>query len=292
MGAFGQLTENDNKAQSLFGNINSASRELAEYKAQNAARLSDPMVQATIKATEDRINEMKSEYQNRKAMGDQMAQTLLNSNQGRYGYINDYVNARDAGRQQTAQTKTEEPAAVSDSIEYTPEQAAINKYISGYKSFNSVTSDTDLENILASLKIPVTQTNREYLHKRLNSKAANNLENEKARLGLKGTNLGIQGTVKSQEAADQKTAADLAKFKSLYNDISKVNENDPKAVAAWVKTNEETIKAKIPFLSIPIKWQTKEEQMKSLADFKALKEELKVQSGDSGGKNVAEEYGL
>jgi hypothetical protein len=203
MGAFGQLTENDNKAQTLFGNINAASKELADYKAQNAAKLSDPMVQATVKSTEARIADMQQEYQNRKALGDQMAKTLLNSNQGRYGYINDYVNARDIGRQQAMQPKAEEPAPVSDIIEYTPEQTGINKYVGGHKSFNPITSDTALENILASLKIPLTQTNREYLKQRLGQQIEDNYEAERKRLGLLGTGLDVK---EKEESSKEKNA--------------------------------------------------------------------------------------
>jgi hypothetical protein len=243
MGAFDQLTENDNKAQSLFGNINAAARELSDYKAQNAANLLDPMVQATIKATEGRISEMKQEYQNRKALGDQMAQTLLNSNQGRYGYVNDYVNARNVNREQQPENNHNqaELQPVSDIIEYTPEQASINKFIKNYKSINSITSNTDLEDILASNEIPLTQANREYLKQRIASKASDNLKNEQSRLGIKGTGLDVAEKEKSSKDKDIERLAITAKDAEKLNQGEMLLKNGTVSdKRAWLKGIKES----------------------------------------------------
>jgi len=285
-GAFQQLTENDNKAQILYGNMNSANSLLLEYERDNASRLSDPMIKATIKAMEERIAEMKAEYNNRKAMSDQMAQTLINSNQGRYGYINDYVNARMGRRnpveQPPEEIKTVEQPTISDLIEYTPEQSKVNDIVSRYISTNEVTSDTALENMLKKANIPVTQANREYLKERLKGQVADNRSNNDYILSKKGQ---TQSQDESKREADEKAnaaAAATAQAKSLYSSIQEVDTNNHDAMAQWVKGNGEKVRITLGPIRFNFNPATPEEKAQVKADFMALMEKLRVESKAEG----------
>jgi hypothetical protein len=236
-GAFAQLTENDNKAQSSRGSYNAALRDFDEWNKTHA----DSSYNNERATRLNYVNELKHDYINRKSLADSMAESIAAMGQSRFGYINDYVAKRgNLGEPEPNPIKKDEKGYDEKQKEQDDIDAILN-FNNGYKERTAM-SDGEIDQFFKDNGISNTPANKTYF-KQLNESQT------KKNIGVKDTNRGDKDYADKKKAesrieklAEAAASGSLAGKKSQLADMSKVRSDEYLLMAQWVKVTDPNVK--------------------------------------------------
>jgi hypothetical protein len=233
MGAFNQLTGADQQAKTLFGNLNAARQNLENFKIENPNWQTQH--KGTVQQMEDQIREIQKSYEHSRKMADSMAQNLMSQGQNRYGYVNDYVNARGSdwaggnGQQQPEIAQPQGPAISEEDLakidligtthigtdKLSPKQLeAMFK-----KHFGRAGNDAELARFAEGINSQI-ETNRD-------------------NAGYKTTRAGQEADLKNKLS---QSAGTLAEMETQLAEMGKLRSDDFNGMAQWVKNNSPDVK--------------------------------------------------
>jgi hypothetical protein len=282
MGAYGQLNNSIQQAKTLYGNVNSAIKNLDEAKRGNPRWKTDPIIKAEIEKQEAEIKRMQGDANYFRDQADLMANNIQGQGQNRYGYVNDAVKGWQDYRKLLSQeqepvisnTETKPEIEISDVLTFTPEQSKIINLANSHKQNSEITEGNVIE-FLQKNKIPLTQANIDEAFKRLKEQAAANKGNTIFQAQQAATAASYKAAILSGEISKTQVSTELAGLKAATSGLENALTKSDDFIMDFLNKNAD--KLGVSFMGIKAKFGIGSSE----GSRAAAKEELKIKLSEN-----------